>query len=46
LLDEAMANLDARHAAPLQAILAAGPWTMVAANHAAPPNLLIMHSKA
>jgi ABC-type bacteriocin/lantibiotic exporter with double-glycine peptidase domain len=34
LLDEAMANLDARHAAPLRAILAAGPWTMVAANHA------------
>jgi len=34
LLDEAMANLDARHAAPLRAILAAGPWTMVAADHA------------
>jgi ATP-binding cassette, subfamily B, bacterial len=34
LLDEAMANLDARHAAPLQAILAAGPWTVVAANYA------------
>jgi len=33
LLDEALANLDARHAASLQAILAAGPWTMVAANH-------------
>lgn len=36
LLDEAMANLDARHAAPLQAILAAGQWTVVAANHAFP----------
>lgn len=34
LLDEALANLDARHAASMQAILAAGPWTMVAANHA------------
>jgi len=34
LLDEALANLDARHAASLRAILAAGPWTMVAANHA------------
>ena len=33
LLDEAMANLDARHAAPLREALAAGPWTMVAANH-------------
>ncbi len=35
LLDEAMANLDARRAAPLQAILDAGPWTLVAASHAA-----------
>lgn len=33
LLDEAMANLDARHAAPLREALAAGPWTMVAADH-------------
>ncbi|WP_306599290.1 peptidase domain-containing ABC transporter [Geothrix sp. 21YS21S-2] len=33
LLDEALANLDARHAASLQAILAAGPWTLVAASH-------------
>jgi ABC-type bacteriocin/lantibiotic exporter with double-glycine peptidase domain len=33
LLDEAMANLDNMHAAPLQEMLAAGPWTMVAANH-------------
>ena len=37
LLDEPLANLDARHAAPLQAILAEGPWTMVAANHAPVP---------
>jgi ATP-binding cassette subfamily B protein RaxB len=35
LLDEAMANLDARHAALLRAILAAGSWTVVAASHAA-----------
>jgi ABC-type bacteriocin/lantibiotic exporter with double-glycine peptidase domain len=33
LLDEALASLDALHAAPLQKILAAGPWTLVAANH-------------
>ena len=35
LLDEAMANLDARHAARLRALLEAGPWTLVAASHAA-----------
>jgi len=33
LLDEALANLDALHAAPLRERLASGPWTMVAANH-------------
>ena len=33
LLDEALANLDAIHAAPLRERLAAGAWTMVAASH-------------
>jgi ABC-type bacteriocin/lantibiotic exporter with double-glycine peptidase domain len=37
LMDEATANLDASSAAPLQAFLAAGPWTMVAANHSPLP---------
>jgi ABC-type bacteriocin/lantibiotic exporter with double-glycine peptidase domain len=34
LLDEALANLDAMRTAPLREMLEAGPWTMVAANHA------------
>lgn len=34
LLDEATANLDARCAARLEAILASGPWTLVSAGHA------------
>jgi ABC-type bacteriocin/lantibiotic exporter with double-glycine peptidase domain len=34
LLDEAVANLDPVHAAPLQALVASGAWTVVAASHA------------
>jgi len=33
LLDEARANLDALRAAQLQALIAEGPWTVVAADH-------------
>ena len=33
LLDEALASLDPLRAAPLRELLAAGPWTVVAADH-------------
>ncbi|BDU74939.1 peptidase domain-containing ABC transporter [Mesoterricola silvestris] len=36
LLDEALANLDAAHAAPLRTLLAQGPWTLVSANPGEP----------
>ena len=33
LLDEALANLDPLHAAPLRELLHTGPWTLVSARH-------------
>ena len=33
LLDEALANLDPVHGAPLQRLIDQGPWTVIAANH-------------
>jgi ATP-binding cassette subfamily B protein RaxB len=35
LLDEALANLDNRNAAPIQELISKGAWTVVAVNHVA-----------